>query len=81
MSLSDTPSSRKTSRKADNELLIKGLTCAIIGLVILLAPRFMAPSGMTQILAQSHIVGWFALLLGTAFVLLFARRKAARGKD
>ncbi len=79
MSLPDTPSSRSASRKADIELLIKGVTCAVIGLVILLAPQFMAPGGIVQMMAQSYQVGWFALLLGTAFIVLFAvRRSKAR---
>lgn len=79
MSLPDTPSSRSASRKADIELLIKGVTCAVIGLVILLAPQFMAPGGIVQMMAQSYLVGWFALLLGTAFIVLFAvRRSKAR---
>lgn len=73
------PSSRSASRKADIELLIKGVTCAVIGLVILLAPQFMAPGGIVQMMAQSYLVGWFALLLGTAFIVLFAvRRSKAR---
>jgi uncharacterized membrane protein HdeD (DUF308 family) len=74
MPLPDTPSSRSASRKADIELLIKGVTCAVIGLVILLAP-----GGIVQMMAQSYLVGWFALLLGTAFIVLFAvRRSKAR---
>jgi hypothetical protein len=79
MPLPDTPSSRSASRKADIELLIKGVTCAVIGRVILLAPQFMAPGGIVQMMAQSYLVGWFALLLGTAFIVLFAvRRSKAR---
>lgn len=55
------------------------MTCAVIGLVILLAPQFMAPGGIVQMMAQSYLVGWFALLLGTAFIVLFAvRRSKAR---
>jgi hypothetical protein len=66
MPLPDTPSSRSASRKADIELLIKGVTCAVIG-------------GIVQMMAQSYLVGWFALLLGTAFIVLFAvRRSKAR---
>src|SRR5258708_26282272 len=54
MSLPDTSSSRSASRKADIELLIKGVTCAVIGLVILLAPQFMAPGGIVQMMARSE---------------------------
>lgn len=74
---------RAKQRKADIELLIKGVTCALIGLVILVAPYFMAASGTSQMLAQSHLVGWFALALGGAFVMLFAmrRNKARKAAD
>lgn len=75
MPLPDTSSSRSASRKADIELLIKGVTCALIGLVILLAPQFMAPGGIVLMMAQSYLVGWFALLLGAAFLVLFAVRR------
>lgn len=54
--------------KARNEVLIKGLTIAFIGLIILLAPVFKPDSGIAQLFAQSHIVGWFALVLGLAFI-------------
>lgn len=54
--------------KSRNEVLIKGLTIALIGLIILLAPVFKPDSGIAQLFAQSHIVGWFALVLGLAFI-------------
>ena len=79
MPLPDTASSRSASRKADIELLIKGVTCALIGLVIQLAPQFMAPGGIVLMMAQSYLVGWFALVLGAAFLVLFGvRRSKAR---
>ena len=67
-----------TSAQANNDLLIKGLTCAIIGLVVLIAPFFMQASDLRNIFLQTHIVGWFALVLGLAFVIqgLLRRRKA-----
>lgn len=64
MSLPSTP----PKSKARNEVLIKGLTIALIGLIILLAPVFKPDSGIAQLFAQSHIVGWFALVLGLAFI-------------
>ncbi|MEX8195086.1 hypothetical protein [Comamonas guangdongensis] len=54
--------------KARNEILIKGMTIALIGLIILLAPIFKPESGIGQLFAQSYLVGWFALVLGLAFV-------------
>ena len=47
------------------------LTIALIGIIILLAPVFKPESGIAQLFAQSHIVGWFALVLGLAFIAQF----------
>ena len=57
--------------KSRNEILIKGLTIALIGIIILLAPVFKPESGIAQLFAQSHIVGWVALVLGLAFIAQF----------
>ena len=54
--------------KARNEILIKGLTIALIGVIILLAPVFKPESGVGLLFAQSYLVGWFALVLGLAFI-------------
>lgn len=63
--------------KSRNEILIKGLTIALIGIIILLAPVFKPESGIGQLFAQSYLVGWFALVLGLAFIAqyLLARFK------
>ncbi len=55
------------ANKTRHDLLIKGLLLAGIGLVVLLAPQWMPPSSMRDLLAQSSAVGWFALVLGLAF--------------
>lgn len=54
--------------KSRNEILIKGMTIALIGIIILLAPVFKPESGIGQLFAQSYLVGWFALVLGLAFI-------------
>ena len=61
------PSAPKNS-KSRNEILIKGMTIALIGVIILLAPVFKPESGIGQLFAQSYLVGWFALVLGLAFI-------------
>ncbi|MEO8546101.1 MAG: hypothetical protein ABJA49_14290 [Betaproteobacteria bacterium] len=66
---------RATDRKADNELLFKGVLCALIGLCVLLAPYFLHASDLGNTIAQAAAVGWFALLLGCAFIGLYARRR------
>ena len=76
------PSRRPASPadKADKELLFKGVTCALIGLVVLIAPYVARSPGVQDIMAQSALVGWFALVLGGAFLVRYAMRRAAAAK-
>ena len=62
------PGNRQAHSKANNDLLIKGMLCALIGLGVLLAPYFISSPGMQGIVAKSALVGWFALVLGCAFI-------------
>ena len=68
------------TKKADAELLFKSILCALIGLVVLLAPSFMAASGLRATVASASLVGWFALVLGCAFGVLYALRRMASAK-
>jgi hypothetical protein len=63
--------------KANNELMIKGILCVLIGLGVLVSPHFISSPGMQGIVAKSALVGWFALVLGAAFIGLYARRRMA----
>ncbi|MGB4118244.1 MAG: hypothetical protein WBK51_17010 [Polaromonas sp.] len=65
----------KLNAKANNELAIKGILCIMIGLGVVVSPYFISSPGMQSIVAQSAVVGWFALALGLAFVGLYARRR------
>lgn len=53
---------------ADTDLLIKGVMVALIGLAVLVAPAFMAAGAWRTTVVESHLVGWFALLLGAVFI-------------
>ena len=66
--------------KADKELLFKGVTCALIGLVVLIAPYVARSPSVQDIMAQSALVGWFALVLGGGFMVRYAMRRAAATK-
>ena len=68
---------KKTNAKANNELAIKGILCIMIGLGVVVSPYFITSPGMQSIVASSAAVGWFALVLGLAFVGLYARRRIA----
>ena len=67
----------KVNTKANNELAIKGILCILIGLGVVVSPYFISSPGMQGIVAKSAAVGWFALVLGLAFVGLYARRRMA----
>ena len=71
------PGNRQAHSKANNDLLIKGMLCALIGLGVLLAPYFITSPGMQGIVAKSALVGWFALVLGAAFAGLYVKRRMA----
>ena len=68
---------RQADRKANNDLLIKGILCALIGLGVLLSPRFINSPGMQGIVANASVVGWFSLVLGCAFLGLYVKRRLA----
>ena len=68
---------KKLNTKANNELAIKGILCIMIGLGVVVSPYFITSPGMQGIVANSAAVGWFALVLGVAFVGLYARRRMA----
>lgn len=71
----------KANAKANGELLFKGILCALIGLGVLLSPYFVTSPGMQGIVAQSALVGWFALVLGCAFIGVYAWRRLAGQSD
>ena len=64
-----------SSTRANNELLFKGVLCLLIGLAVLLSPRFITSPGMQGIVANSSWVGWFALVLGVALTGVYLRRR------
>ena len=64
--------------KQDNDILFKGIICALIGAIILLAPYFSRAPDVVEMMRQAYIVGWFALALGIAFLVQFAVRRSKR---
>ena len=66
---------KKIDLKANNELAIKGILCILIGLGVVVSPYFITSPGMQGIVASSAAVGGFALVLGLAFMGLYARRR------
>jgi hypothetical protein len=74
-------SPKSPSRKQNTDLLQRGILCALIGLAVLISPSFMAPTGMREAVAGSALVGWFALVLGVAFLGLYARRRVVASRQ
>ena len=54
---------------------MKGILCILIGLGVVVSPYFIKSPGMQSIVAQSAVVGWFALALGLALLGVYARRR------
>lgn len=69
------PTNRQSDKKTNNDLLTKGVLCSLIGLGVLLSPYFVTSPGMQGIVANASLVGWFALVLGVAFIGLYVRRR------
>ena len=53
---------------SDADLLTKGVICALIGALMLLAPYVARSDTVRELMRQAYLVGWFALLLGLAFI-------------
>ena len=69
------PNTRLADKKANNDLLIKGILCIFIGLGVLVSPYHINSPGMQDIVAKASLVGWFSLVLGVAFTGLHVRRR------
>ena len=68
------PAQKTNQRKQDTDVLFKGIVCAMIGAIILLAPYFARSPSVQEMMNQAHIVGWFALALGVAFLIQYGLR-------
>lgn len=66
-------------KAADHELLFKGIAIALIGAVILLGPHFARSPAVQDLLTGGAVVGWFALVLGLAFLGQYFLRRRTRG--
>lgn len=74
----ETPPARLT--QSDKDLLIKGILCVVIGAVVLIAPGFLSNPATRDMVAQAAVVGWFAVVLGCAFIGLHLRRRTQAGR-
>jgi hypothetical protein len=73
------PGLRDMSRpQAGRDLLIKGLMLVFIGGGVLLAPLVVHNPATVQAVGGAALVGWFALVLGVAFLGLWLRRRLGK---
>ena len=72
------PNTRQADKKANSDLLIKGILCVLIGLGVLVSPHFITSPGMQGIVAKAALVGWFSLLLGCTLLGLYVKRSLNR---
>jgi hypothetical protein len=58
----------------------RGILCLAIGAAVLLGPRFLQGTRWFEMVAGASVVGWFALALGVALIVvdLVQRAKARR---
>ena len=71
------PTTRKADKQASNDLMIKAALCLLIGMGVLLSPLYITSPGMQGIVAKASLVGWFALVLGGAFLAVYVWRRMA----
>ncbi len=64
-----------TQNSKPNELLLKGIVLALIGVGVLAGPLFIQSPGFQAAVGGSALVGWFALVLGAAFIGQWAWRR------
>lgn len=59
----------------NHNFLFRGIACIVIGIAVLLAPRFLGNTGFSEAIGGSSLVGWFAIVLGAALVVVHLTRK------
>ncbi|MFH0133319.1 hypothetical protein ACGLHS_24120 [Variovorax sp. VaC1] len=50
--------------------LERGILCLVIGAAVLLGPRFLQGTRWFEMVAGAYLVGWFALVLGAALIVV-----------
>ena len=66
----------------NHNFLFRGIACIVIGCAVLLAPQFLQSPGLRETIANSSLVGWVAIVVGVALVVVHTVRKnrGASGK-
>ena len=59
----------------------RGILCALIGIAIIVGPRFLQSSRFYEMVAGAHVVGWFALVLGIALAGVDLMQRSRKKRD
>jgi len=57
-------------------MLERGILCILIGAAVLIAPHFLQSPAWRDTVGGAHVVGWFALALGVALVVVDLLQRA-----
>lgn len=75
------PSAKTPAKHLNNDMLVRGVILVFIGLILLIAPHFMAASDTRDLFVHARIPAWFALVLGAAFVGQYTLRQRKAQRD
>ncbi|VTU32344.1 hypothetical protein E5CHR_03398 [Variovorax sp. PBL-E5] len=59
----------------------RGILCILIGAAVLLAPRFLSSPSWREMVGGAYLVGWFALVLGIALVVVDLLQRTGSGRS
>lgn len=62
----------------NDQMLLRGMACALIGVAVLLGPYILRSAAWRDIVNGAQTVGWFALVLGVALMAVALVRKRRR---
>jgi len=57
-------------------MIERGILCILIGAAVLIAPNFLQSTQWREMVGGAYLVGWFALVLGIALVVVDLLRRA-----
>ena len=63
-------------KKDKDQMLLRGAIVALIGAAVLLGPHLLRSPGWRELLGGAQVVGWFALVLGVAMIVVDLLRRA-----
>ena len=66
---------KPSAHPLNNDMLVRGVILALIGLILIIAPHFMSATPTRELFEHARIPAWFSLVLGAAFIGQSALRR------